>query len=175
MGSTQRLEAWKLTAFEQGLIDAECKLVAGCGESLLFNITQNTSFSCTCTPDICPSLLRNSILYDVGSRTCLLPAEHWLVQGFPHPCAGIESQWFPFPEVVEPSASAIKQVSSSAQRSLTGNAMHWSQISTWVLYSMLTQISTIHDFCYSMYTNLVTRNIFGLGSMPQPTLHALRL
>lgn len=149
-----RLEGYMVTAQNRGL----CR-VASDGESSWFgrrvaiaNIAQTPGHG-----DIkwraMPALLRRSKLVNLVDGRFIFAAEHWLVQGFPHPAFpavddGMK-KYFPCTELVADgilgssdgsgsgsgafSRRRHRPLASSAQRVLTGNAMHWAQIGIWFL------------------------------------------
>ena len=111
-------------------------------DTAIVNLKQTSHFAPKANFLYMPTLLRGSLLYDLVRKRTVLLAEHWLMQGFPHPDIEALPQYmrgeFPFTALVTTSTSTGSQpaLSTGAQRSLTGNAMHVSQVGLWFLYNI---------------------------------------
>ena len=85
--------------------------------------------------EVMPALLRASNLYDVRNRHEIVPAIHWLIQGWPLP--GIvdpcHAEHFPFPSLATASESAFND---REVRRLCGNSMHVAAIGTVLTYAL---------------------------------------
>lgn len=147
---------------------ADGKLTWQCAVAIA-NITQGAHFSNVQTA-VVPTLLRRSKLVDLIRRRIIFAAEHWVIQGFPHPAFevvdGDMSRFFPCAALVMASPPAnrtedvasgdspdsparllggaaraaraprTERLSSTAQRGLTSNSMHWAQVGVWFLCSL---------------------------------------
>lgn len=84
----------------------------------------------SCKGDVVPTLMRHSSLFDIISGCEVLPAEHFLIQGFPVPEVGLSSElcaFFPFSSIfshlpVEDRNSSF--LSDAQMRRLAGNSFH---------------------------------------------------
>ena len=80
----------------------------------------------------------NTVFVDLVRQRVLTAAEHWLIQGFPHPdVEGLDENVrsrFPFASVVSMTSPTV--MPSAHQRMLCGNTMHWSQIGLTFLYNL---------------------------------------
>ena len=79
-----------------------------------------------------PTLLRQTMLYDIRENKMVTVMSHWLMQGFPHPLSPALSAerktWFPYP------LDVLNTIPLPKQKVLTGNSMHWVAVSTWLMY-----------------------------------------
>ena len=137
-GDCNRLESWQCWCTAAG----KCHLKAPDGTWMqpfaLADVTQNAHFSKTVSCDIMPCLLTHTLLWDLVTWKMVPVAAHWLAQGFPHPAATSLSQEllskFPFEQSLL-NAESNDGLSYSAQRTLTGNAMHVSSLGAWLLFN----------------------------------------
>ena len=140
-GDLSRLESWQCWAEKQGL----CGDLDHRGPNpptrkfVLVDLTQNAQYMKRASTDVMPCLLTHTLLWDLAAG-CLVPVMvHWLAQGFPHPAAlGVPSRVtdnFPFDGgLLDPADERC--IPLKAQRALTGNAMHWNCVGSWILYNV---------------------------------------
>ena len=141
-GDFGRLEGFRLRAEKTGLCvrgpNGDGQI--GWSQSLaLANVTQTESYFTDLSAVVMPALMRRSTLVDLVSNRMVWAAEHWIVQGFPHPAFASEDcvTFFPGSTLVPgPTRAGDADVMPAAeQRQICGNAMHWAQISSWFLFS----------------------------------------
>ena len=138
-GSYHRLDSLWALATKSELCNYDREFVEPVPPIALVNVTQSESFK-TVKTDVVPALLRRTVLYDLRREKLILAAEHWLAQGFPHPLLlegkgirEVNDFLFPASLLMLDKESELQPLSVAAQRSLTGNAMHWCAIGCWFL------------------------------------------
>ena len=141
-GDYGRLEGFRVRAEKAGLCRRGPNGDGQIGWSqvvALANVTQTESYFTDFSTVVMPALMRRSTLVDLVRNRVVWAAEHWITQGFPHPAFASEdsARFFPGAPSLVPSPSADAGVLPAAeQRQLTGNAMHWAQISAWFLFAI---------------------------------------
>lgn len=139
-GEVGRLESWKVLAHRPTLCDAGLDNWAPSTPMAVVDITQNADYVRCCSTHVFPTLLTESVLYDLLRNRRVTCAEHWLVQGFAQ--AGVPhipprcSKYFPFPSLVF-GGSSREKLRIDEQRQLTGNAMHWAAIASWFAFNLM--------------------------------------
>ena len=112
--------------------------------------------------DVALALTKRSCLDDLAKDQALPMSSYFLIQGIPHPAAvGATAEVlerFPFPALVDPHAktnspeanhkvaevegiAGVCGLTSGSIRGLTGNGMHWAQISAWMLHTLARAIA----------------------------------
>ena len=140
-GDFGRLEGFRVCAEKTGLCRAgpNGNGQVGWSTSLaLANVTQTESYFTDLSTVVVPAPMRRSMLVDLVWNRMVWAAEHWIVQGFPHPAFASQDSARLFPGMtLVPAAAADADVMPAAeQRQICGNAMHWAQISAWFLFSV---------------------------------------
>ena len=137
-GSRARLESWHCWANKAADLKDENGVWQH--ELALADVTQNPRFKNRVDVNYMPCLLTHTVLWDLVQDSMVPVMVHWLAQGFPHPSAlslrPDIARSFPFdPSLIEHGSESA--LSLSAQRVLTGNAMHGSCIGSWFLFNMV--------------------------------------
>lgn len=136
-GAFDRLDGFRCLAQKRGLCNdnfSDWNVPAA-----LANITQRSEFSRQVNVLSAPALLRQTFLYDLVQDKAVSCMAHWLIQGFPHPLVedlpgDLEKDFPANADLVTPGTALC--LTDSAQKELTGNAMHWAAIGTWLLYNL---------------------------------------
>ena len=138
-GNAQRLESWKCWADKHGWRTSEGKWADPTIRFAFADLTQNARYRKKVETEFAPCFLTHTHLWDMVADRSVPVLVHWLAQGFPHPGAsGIPpdlSQDMPLGSQLLDSGSP-ELLSDVAQRKLTGNAMHWNSIGSWLLYAL---------------------------------------
>ena len=97
---------------------------------------------------VMPCLLRRSQLVNMVTQEIVWAAEHWAVMGFPHPSFTDDDavrKYFPCASLFAVDAEGNPKLPdqngrqrTANQKFLTGNAMHWAQISVWLTFALAT-------------------------------------
>ena len=140
-GDYLRLEGWRVLAHKQKLCDSSFMAWREGTNVCLCAVGQRSEFIKALATTAFPALLTKSKYIDLVQRRQVAAMELWLVQGFPHPSVpGLPDRlamYFPAPALVNAACGSDDSLSVAAQRRLTGNSMHWSQIGVWFFYNLL--------------------------------------
>ena len=130
----------RLTEFEALIKEYEVK--RNCvGESQFFvNLFQGAQYWGIGKPDIIPSILQRSFLYDVRRKKEVLPQQHYLVRGYAFPGLAPASLAckFPYPSIVEMGAGGVGMLTAEEMRKLTGLGFNKCTITAIILYTLVT-------------------------------------
>ena len=142
-GDYLRYEGFKALAMNWEMCDDRCE---GWRVPIaVVNVAQTDTFMQCINTASMPALLRASRLVDMKTNSVVHSSEHWLIMGFPHPGFDVPraaSKYFPLSRDLW-TMGRPGCVSASLQRKLAGNAMHWMQASSMVLFTFA---STVKDF-----------------------------